>query len=163
MVLMSGKVIRCDIYDVFMYEAFYAIWYHLYNLKMWKIVLVKRTFIKVAVCFFFIFFFQILSTTICMLLAWYQMKQEIPAIKIRKEWSRKIFNFWTKSHFSNFEMGWGTFPWSRKFLSVFFFKATCTGSLDTGLKIFPYIQIRLKIIPWKFSILNPKNSRVIHL
>ena len=55
---MSGKVIRCDIYDVFMYEAFYAIWYHLYNLKMWKIVLVKRTFIKVAVCFFFIFIFS---------------------------------------------------------------------------------------------------------
>ena len=26
----------------------------------------------------------------------------------------------------------------------------------------PYVLILLKIIPWKFHILNPTNSRVIH-
>ena len=30
------------------------------------------------------------------------------------------------------------------------------------LKISPYIQIHIKVIPWKFRILNHKNSRVIH-
>ena len=30
------------------------------------------------------------------------------------------------------------------------------------LKISPYLQIHIKIIPWKFCILNQKNSRIIH-
>ena len=41
-----------------------------------------------------------------------------PAAKIRKEGFRKVFNVWNKSLFSNFEVGWKTFPWSRKCLSV---------------------------------------------
>ena len=33
---------------------------------------------------------------------------------------------------------------------------------NTVLKISLYILIHLKIIPWKFRVLNRKNSRVIH-
>ena len=32
--------------------------------------------------------------------------------------SKKVLNVWTKSHFSNFEMGWRTFSCSRKCLLV---------------------------------------------
>ena len=38
--------------------------------------------------------------------------------KIRKEGFQKVFNAWTKSHFSNFEVGWWTFSCSRKYLSM---------------------------------------------
>ena len=34
--------------------------------------------------------------------------------------------------------------------------------INADLKISLYIQIHIKIIPWKFRILNRKNSRVIH-
>ena len=47
-----------------------------------------------------------------------ETRDTFPVEKIRKEVFRKVFNVWTKSHFSNFEVGWRTFPWSRKCLSV---------------------------------------------
>ena len=38
------------------------------------------------------------------------------AAKISKEGFWKVFNVWTKFHFSNFEVGRRTFPWSWKCL-----------------------------------------------
>ena len=38
--------------------------------------------------------------------------------KFAKKGSKKVLNVWTKSHFSNFEMGWRTFSCSRKCLLV---------------------------------------------
>ena len=54
--------------------------------------------------------------------------------KIRKEWSRKIFNFWTKSHLTHFEKECWKFPWSRKCLSVVFPKGTYSGSFLSTYK-----------------------------
>ena len=45
-------------------------------------------------------------------------RDAFPAAKTRKEGFRKVFNVWSKSHFSNFGVGWRTFPWSQKCLSV---------------------------------------------
>ena len=41
-----------------------------------------------------------------------------PAAKICKKGLQKVFNVWTKSHFSNSEVGRRTFPWSLKCLSM---------------------------------------------
>ena len=35
----------------------------------------------------------------------YETREAFPAVKICKEGLRKVFNVWTKSHFSNFEVG----------------------------------------------------------
>ena len=45
-------------------------------------------------------------------------KRCLPGSSLRKKGFRKVFSVWTKSHFSNFEVGWQTFPWSRKCMSV---------------------------------------------
>ena len=40
-----------------------------------------------------------------------ETRDAFPAAKIRKEGYRKVFNVWTESYFSNFEVGLRTFPW----------------------------------------------------
>ena len=35
------------------------------------------------------------------------------------------------------------------------------GYTNTDVKISLYVSVHIKAIPWKFHILNPKNSRVI--
>ena len=43
-----------------------------------------------------------------------------PLAKIHKNGFRKVFNVWTKSHFSTFEVGWRLLLWSQKCLSECF-------------------------------------------
>ena len=53
------------------------------------------------------------------------------AAKLRKDGFRKLFTVRTKSHFSNFELGWPTFAWSRECLSLVFNTQIITGSVKT--------------------------------
>ena len=59
-------------------------------------------------------------------------RHAFPAAKIRKEGLWKVLNVWTKSHFSNFEVGWPTLLWSRKCLFVVLeYMQIITGSIKT--------------------------------
>ena len=49
----------------------------------------------------------------------YKTRTVFPTAKFCKEELHKVFNVSTKSHFSNFQVGWKTFPWPLKALLVF--------------------------------------------
>ena len=44
-----------------------------------------------------------------------------------------------------------------------FLKYTNTSKTNEDLKISIFVLIHIKIIPWSFSVLNPKNSWVMHV
>ena len=92
MVKHTLKILWCEHRKIF--EVCLAIFQH-YEWKGW-----------VNLSFFLPFFFK------------KKTRGAFPAAKIRKEGFWKVFNVWNKSLFSNFEVGWRMFPWSRKCLSV---------------------------------------------
>ena len=83
--------------------------------------------------------------------------------------SQNIFKYFNSLFF--YEMQYFS-PWRRfcviKFWSVCFSNAkfllhftVFKGTLSADLKICLKVCVHMKIIPWKFRIFNPKNSRVI--
>ena len=58
------------------------------------------------------------------------------AAKLRKEGFWELFTVRTKSHLSNFEVGWPTFPWSRGCLSLVFNTQIITGSSELKKRVF---------------------------
>ena len=83
----------------------------------------------------------------CVFVILLKTRDTFPAVKIYKKWFWKVFNVSTKSHFSNFEAGWWTFPWSRK--------------LSLGLLGPSKLRNRLfleKCLKWNLNFQNWSNS-----
>ena len=79
-------------------------------------------------------------------------RDAFPAAKIRKERFRKVLNIRTKSCFSNFEVGWRTFPWSRKCLSVV---------LKYMQVISGFVNTKKSCVSWKMFEMEFKFSKLV--
>ena len=99
-----------------------------------------------------IFLFQLAGTNTC-ITDKILTRDAYSVAKIRNTGFRKVFNVWTKSHFSNFEVGQRTLPWSRKCLSwVFKQIQTITGCPS---------KLRNRVFSWKMCKMSFKFSKLI--